>query len=366
MNRVTSGWLAACAVACVLATIPAQTQQTAVPDIPFDADTDFLKLPPEMHLGEAAGVAVNSQGHVFVFNRGNTSGPAFGATAAQLLEFDAAGKFVREIGHNLYAFSYAHTVRIDRNDNIWAVDKGSDMVVKFTPAGRVSMVFGRKKEASDEALPWARVTPPLAPINGRFRQPTDVTWDGQGNIFISDGYINSRIAKYDRNGDWVASFGTPGTGTGQFNTPHSIASDAQGNLYVADRGNLRIQVLDPNGNFLRAITLGVPVPPDAKPAIDNPPGPDSPPQYKAGSPWAVCITPGPTQYLYASDAFPGRIYKMTLDGKILGVLGRAGKQAKQFGWIHEMACPSENTLFVAEVLNWRVQKLTLRPGPTAR
>ena len=75
----------------------------------------------------------------------------------------------------------------------------------------------------------------------------------------------------------------------------------------------------------------------------------------------VCITPGPTQYLYASDAFPGRIYKMTLDGKLLGVLGRAGKQAKQFGWIHEMACPSENTLFVAEVLNWRVQKLILNP-----
>ena len=81
----------------------------------------------------------------------------------------------------------------------------------------------------------------------------------------------------------------------------------------------------------------------------------------AGAPWAVCITPGPNQVLYAADAFPGRIYKLTLDGKILGVLGRAGKQPKQFGWIHEIACPSENELYVAEILNWRVQKLLLHP-----
>ena len=66
--------------------------------------------------------------------------------------------------------------------------------------------------------------------------------------------------------------------------------------------------------------------------------------------------------LYASDAYPGRIFKMTLDGKVLGVLGEAGKQQKQFGWIHEIACPSENTLYVAELLNWRVQKLTLNPA----
>jgi hypothetical protein len=81
-----------------------------------------------------------------------------------------------------------------------------------------------------------------------------------------------------------------------------------------------------------------------------------------GAPWTVCITPGPTQYLYASDAFPGRIYKLTLDGKLLGMLGKSGHQAKQFGWIHEIACPSENELYVAELLNWRVQKLTLHPN----
>jgi hypothetical protein len=333
----------------------------AVPEIPYDADPVFLKLPADMHLGEASGVAVNSKKHIFVFNRGNTNGPAYGASAAQLLEFGPDGKFIREIGKGLYAWSYAHTVRVDKNDNIWAVDKGSDMIIRFNPAGRVDMVFGRKKEASDdEAEPWKRVTPRRPAIDGQFRQPTDVTWDQEGNIFISDGYINSRVAKYDKNGDWVKSWGDFGKGEGEFDTPHSIAADNQGNVYVADRGNVRIQVFDHDGKFLRSIKMDVPVPATAKRWMGLPGAPAG--NQLPGSPWAVCITPGPTQYLYASDAFPGRIYKMTLDGKLLGVLGTSGRQPKQFGWIHEMACPSENELYVAEILNWRVQKLTLKPA----
>src|SRR6202167_6084726 len=109
--------------------------QPPVPEIKFQAQTDFLKLPPNLYFGEAAGVAVNSQGQVFVFSRGGTTGPAYGAAAAQLLEFDANGNFVREIGHNLYAWSFAHAVKVDKDDNIWAADKGSDMVIKFSPEG---------------------------------------------------------------------------------------------------------------------------------------------------------------------------------------------------------------------------------------
>jgi hypothetical protein len=76
---------------------------------------------------------------------------------------------------------------------------------------------------------------------------------------------------------------------------------------------------------------------------------------------AICITPPPNQFLYAADAYLGRIYKLTLEGEVLGVLGEAGRKPKQFGWIHEMACASENVVFVAELLNWRVQKLVLHP-----
>ena len=125
---------------------------------------NFLKLPKDMHLGEVPGVAVNSKGHVFVYTRGGSSqGPAYGNTASQLYEFDANGKFIREIGKNLYAWAFAHTVRIDKDDNLWATDKGSDMIIKFNPQGDVLMVFGRKSEASDaEAKPWERNKKPAA------------------------------------------------------------------------------------------------------------------------------------------------------------------------------------------------------------
>src|SRR5690349_20172957 len=136
-------------------------QQSTAPEIRYRAVTDFLQLPPDLYFGEVAGVALNSKRHVFVFSRGNTTGPAYGASAAQLLEFDADGKFLREIGHNLYAWSFAHSVKVDPWDNIWAVDKGSDMVIKFNPQGRVAMVFGRKQEASDEGTePLKHVKPP--------------------------------------------------------------------------------------------------------------------------------------------------------------------------------------------------------------
>jgi len=351
--------------------------QAPVPEIPFDSVPNFLKVPPDMNLGEASGVAVNSKGDVAVFTRSNSAGgPAYGATASQILLFDKNGRFLREVGRGLYAWSYAHAIRYDKDDNLWAIDKGSDMIVRINPEGHVTMVFGRKKEASDNAEPWERVTPPRPPVPGQFRQPTDVAFDTEGNIYISDGYINARVAKFTKDGDWVASLGEPGGGKlGLLNTPHSIANDAKGNIYVADRGNRRVQVIDPKTNqFVREIKIDVPVPPDAMPWMGAKPdvarllAPDAPPgaaTMAPGSPWAVCVTQAPgTQYLYFSDAFPGRIYKLTLDGKLVGMLGRSGHQLKQFGWIHEIACPSENELYVAELLNWRVQKLLLKPAGT--
>src|SRR6266571_1424777 len=137
-------------LALTLLLTPALFAQQAVPEIPFDSVPNFFKLPPDLHFGEASGVAVNSKGHVFVFNRGNVTGPAYAATASQVLEFGPDGKYIREIGHNLYAWSFAHTVLVGKDDKLWAVDKSSDMSIKFRPEGRVTMVFGRKKEASDE------------------------------------------------------------------------------------------------------------------------------------------------------------------------------------------------------------------------
>jgi DNA-binding beta-propeller fold protein YncE len=191
-----------------------------------------------------------------------------------------------------------------------------------------------------------------------------VAFGPDGDIFISDGYINSRIAKADKDGNWIKSWGNRGTNSGEFNTPHNIAADAKGNVYVADRGNRRIQVFDSEGKFLRIITVDVPFDENARPAIGNKPDLKTYQQVQTfvpGAPWTVCITPPPNQVLYTSDAYPGRVYKLSLDGKVLGVLGQSGKQLKQFGWVHAIACPSENEIYVAELLNWRVQKLILHP-----
>jgi NHL repeat-containing protein len=334
--------------------------QPSVPEIHFTSVPDYPNLPDGMNFGEVPGVAVNSRGHVFVFSRSNSAtGPAFGAAAAQLFEFDEKGNYVREIGKGLYAWSEAHSVRIDKADNIWAIDKGSNMIVKFNPKGRVVWVFGRRQEAADGAEPLGHPDPPLPPVDGLFRQPTDIAWDSQGNIYITDGYVNSRVAKIDKNGDWVKSWGSKGSATGQFNIPHSIAIDQQDNIYVGDRTNHRIQVFDTDGNFKRMFTIDVPPDPKTRAVNGATPTGDRLKQV-IGAPNAMCITPGPNQVLFVGEStFPGRIFKVALDGKVLGVIGRSGRNLGQFSGAHALACPSDHELYIAETSNWRVQKLRL-------
>lgn len=298
--------------------------QGPVPEIRYHSVPDFLQLPPDIYLGEAASVAVNSKGEIFVFHRGQHP----------LLEFDPEGKFVRSIAEGLYGFVFAHSVRVDPQDNIWTVDEGADVVVKFSQQFRVLMVLGRRPEKVESA---ASSGPPAPLPVWQFNRPTDVAFGLHGEIYVSDGYGNSRVVKYDKDGDWVKAWGRRGTGPGEFHIPHAIVTDARGLVYVGDRENKRVQVFDPDGKFLAE--------------WDN-----------VGAPWAMCITPGPRQFIYMADAWAGRIEKLDLNGHILGAFGKSGKQLGQFGWVHGMACPSENVLYVAELLNWRVQKLILEPG----
>ncbi len=338
-----------------------------VPQIPFESVPDFFRLPTGVNFGEVAGVAVNSRGHIFVFSRSNPyGGPAYASMAAQLFEFSPTGEFVREIGKGLYGWAFAHAVRIDRSGDIWTVDKGSDMIIRMNPEGRVVWVFGRKEEATHAAAyDHEHPDPPLPPQDGRFRQPTDVAWDSQGNIYITDGYINSRVAKYDMNGDWVESWGEPGTGPGQFNTPHSIAIDREDNVYVGDRGNRRIQVFDTEGNFQRMFTLDVPVEPGSK-AVNGSTPADLTTVRNIGAPNSLCIPEDGSDVLYVGETtFPGRIIKATLQGEVLGVIGHSGRNLGELSGAHGLACPTENELYVAETSNWRVQKLILHPESMA-
>jgi DNA-binding beta-propeller fold protein YncE len=349
-------------IAALFAATALAQQTVTVPEIAFQSVHDFLKLPPDMNFGEVAGVAVNSKGHVFVFTRSNSAnGPAYAPAAAQLLEFGAKGEFIREVGKGLYGWSFAHSVRIDSGDNIWAIDKGSDMVIKFNEAGRVLMVFGRRKESADhETAAWEHVDPPLPAIDGLFRQPTDVAWDSAGNTYITDGYVNSRVAKYNKSGDWVMSWGDYGTAPGQFRLPHAIGIDRRDNIYVGDRTNRRIQVFDTGGRFLRMFTIDVPPVPGTRAVNGNTPTGD---RLAAiiGAPNSICITPGTAQVMFVGEStYPGRIFKVSLEGKVLGVIGRSGRQLKQFSGAHALACPSERDVYVAETSNWRVQKLILQ------
>jgi hypothetical protein len=235
------------------------------------------------------------------------------------------------------------------------------MIVKFNQAGRVLMVFGRRKESADhDTRPWENVDPPLPAVDGLFRQPTDVAWDSAGNIYITDGYINSRVAKYDRNGDWVKSWGEKGTAPGQFRLPHAIAIDRNDNIYVGDRTNRRIQVFDTEGRFLRMFTIDVPPDPGTR-AVNGSTPTGARLAAVIGAPNALCIPPGPAQVMFVGETtFPGRLFKVTLDGKVLGVIGRSGRQLKQFSGAHALACPSEHEIYAAETSNWRVQKLILK------
>jgi hypothetical protein len=347
--------------------------QLSVPEIPYDSAPNLLKLPDTLYLGEAVGVATNSKGHIYVYTRSGstnvTTGTnrAFVRSSSRLFEFDQTGKYVREMGQGLYGFIFAHAVRVDPQDNIWVIDEGSNMVIKFDPEGHVIMTMGRKPEAIRvPAAPPSLAAP--APVLGgtpaagapggapapgparegagapgdNFDRPTDVAWDAAGNIFVADGYNNSRVGKFDKDGKYIKSWGSRGTQPSQFHTVHTIATDVKGNVYVGDRENRRIQVFDNDGNF-KSMYLNV------------------------GAPWAVCITPGQHQYLYSSnsngtaDMDNGEIYRMELDGKILGKFGTAGKQLKEFGSVHEIDCRNPNEIYVGEITNWRVQKLTLHP-----
>jgi NHL repeat len=320
------------------AVLIAQTKATAenVPIIPHTSVPNFFKLPADLHFGEGIGIATNSKGHVFVYHRSGDT---------RLFEFDPNGNFVKEWGIGVYGIEFAHQVRVDPQDNVWVVDEGTNMIIKFNPAGRVVMVLGRRPEPVAGAV--QSTLPPLLDQKYRFGRPTDVTWDAQGNIFIPDGYVNSRVVKYDKNGRFVAQYagGERGPGQNQLNTPHSISSDAQGNIYVADRGNARIVVLN-NDMTLKTMYTNV------------------------GNPWAVCVSPGPHQYLFASNSNPdsnpaaswaitGEIYKMELDGRIIGKFGKAGKGLGEFSTVHEIDCRNPDQLFVAEISAWRAQKILL-------
>ena len=274
-----------------------------IPELGYKPLPDWPRLPTGWNFGETSGIALDSSGHVYVFNRG----------PHPLVEFDSSGSFIRSLGEGM--FVRTHGVRLDGDDNIWAVDVDGHFVAKMNPQGRVVMVLGRKGQAADN--------------QSSFNRPTDVAFAANGDVYVSDGYVNSRVVKFSKEGKFLLEWGKKGTGEGEFNLVHTVAVDARGRVYVGDRENRRVQIFDANGKFLA--------------------------QWKqAGSPWGLEITPD--QRLYLADGYADRVLLMNLEGQILGSLGGPGKMPGQFAFVHALAVSRGGDIYTAEILNWRPQK----------
>jgi hypothetical protein len=322
------------------------------------------------YVGEVAGVGADSKGQIFVYTR--TGHPyatlgdnrTFSHGGSRLFVFDRNGAFVREWGQDVYGFNAAIGLRVDPQDNVWTIDVAANQVVKFNADGSVGLVLGRKPEAISvrplQPPPGAAAGRGGAPAGGAgfgggagrapgsgipgssFSRPTDVAWDKAGNIYVADGIgTNNRVAKFDKDGKFLKHWGSTGSGPGEFQGVKAIAISNTGDVYVADAGNKRVQVFDAEGTF--------------KSEFGN-----------VGTPLTMCMTRGTTQVLYVSHAGDedgmddAAIYKVSLDGKVLGKFGSAGKQIKEFGLANSIDCRNDNDLLIGELTNWRVQKVSLK------
>ena len=315
MTRILTAFVSA----AVLALGGSLVAQTSLQELAFDTNADLLRTPADIHVGEVGGVGANSKGQIFVYTR--TGHPyatlgdnrTFYRGGSRLFQFDQNGKFVRELGQDVYGFNAAYGLRVDPQDNVWTIDIGANQVVKFDTDGRIALVLGRKPETINvrpgaspgpAGIVGSGVFPPPPPppgaggpggADGRgaapggrggapdgrggapqagggggrggpgggqaaapgsgtpgssFNRPTDVGWDKAGNIYVADGIGNTnRIAKFDKDGRFIKHWGSTGNAQGQFSGIEALVVDAQDNVYVADAGNKRIQVFDSDGTF---------------------------------------------------------------------------------------------------------------------
>ena len=277
------------------------------PALPYHAVEDWAKLPAGWNLGECSGVAVDKSDNVWVFNRG----------PHPVIQFDKSGKMLR--AWNEVPVKSSHGIRVDAAGNIWLVDVAGHKVLKMSPEGRVLMAIGAVGDA-----------PGTQDTKDAFNRPTNVAFGKDGTFFISDGYVNARVVKYSKDGDYLKQWGEKGAGDGQFNLVHDAVIDSQGRLYIADRNNWRIQIFDQDGKFLGKWT-------------------------NIGDPWSMEYVSRENAF-YVVDGQNDQLFRLNMEGQITGVLGSHGKGPGKFYYPHGVAVDSTGAIYVAEIRNWRVQK----------
>jgi DNA-binding beta-propeller fold protein YncE len=297
-----SNWARLALLALAAPIVALAAESAPVRELGFKPIPDFFEMPPGATAGEASAVALNSKGHIFLFQRAQP----------MLAEYDGRGKFVRALGEGL--FEHPHGLRIDADDNLWTTDDERHVVLKLDPAGHVLMVLGKKGRGAEGD--WL------------FNAPADVAFGPDGAIYVADGYGNSRVVKFDRAGNFLKAWGKYGTGPGEFDLPHTVVVDNDGRVLVGDRENRRIQVFDADGKFLTQWT-GI------------------------GYPYGLFIDAG--GHVWMADGGYDRIVELDANGTIIGAYGEPGHVPGRFAWAHFLAVGADRKLYVADVLNWRFQ-----------
>jgi DNA-binding beta-propeller fold protein YncE len=279
------------------------------PKLPYKVVPNWAQLPAGWNFGETSGVSVDKDDNVWVFNRGKHP----------LIKLDKHGKFLSAWEDPPVLSS--HGIKVDPQGNVWLVDVEGHSVMKFTPAGRLLMVFANPgRKAGDNDTKFA------------FNRPTGLSFKPNGDFYVSDGYVNSRVVEYSKEGKYIRQWGRKGKGDGDFDLVHDVALDKQGRVYVADRNNSRVQVFDADGKFLNKWT-------------------------EVGQPWGLAYSEKENA-MYIADGQSNRIVKSNLDGQVLGVLGQFGKMPGDLDFPHHIALDSDGSIYVAEIKNWRVQKFS--------
>jgi DNA-binding beta-propeller fold protein YncE len=264
------------------------------------------QLPPKVVLGPVSAVATDAKDRVFFAHRG----------PKPVMVFDRDGKFIRAWGDE--HLKTPHGLRIDHDGNVWLTDIGNHQVLKFDPEGKLLLALGKKGQAGDR--------------DDQFDRPTDIAFTPAGDFYVTDGYGNSRVLKFDRTGKLLKQWGTKGKDEGQFVLPHSIVRDSKGRVYVGDRENNRVQIFDANGKFLE--------------------------QWKqSGAPYGLFLA---GDRLFVADGRAGWIRVLGPDGKPMGRFGEKGTAPGQFQMPHMLCVDSRSAVYVAEVNNKRIQKFTAR------
>jgi sugar lactone lactonase YvrE len=298
--------------------------------------------------GSQGGVFAESPNRVILLQRGELPVPekappgytgGYGAIAGQatlgkprlehcILIVDAEGNLLEDWTQWDHLFAGGrgpHKVRIspyDPEKHVWIIDDEVDQIFEFTHDGKqLVLTLGEHSVRGSDDKHFAR--------------PTDIAWLPDGTFFITDGYVNTRVVKFDKNGKYLMEWGTKGSAPGQFNLPHSIAIDAKRRLYVADRSNSRIQIFDENGKYLDE--------------WDN-----------IRSAYDLLITDD--QYLWVSDGVTNKFLKYDLNGKLLYSWGTYGFFPGQFWGVHQFAVDSDGNLYAAETFGGRTQKFRPKKG----